>query len=55
MKPCWIINYLPNKFKWSLHNLIGHPMKEICYWFGYDAMGDWIHDYTLPGIEFIAD
>jgi hypothetical protein len=42
------------KLKWGLfrnerirvaaHNLIGHPLMEICYIIGARRLGNWIHD-----------
>ncbi len=33
---------------WPVHNLIGHPLMEICGWFGLFDIGVKIHDATLP-------
>ena len=40
---------------YTVHNLIGHPLCEICYWlarpFGKEKATKWseyIHDVTLP-------
>jgi hypothetical protein len=33
---------------WTIHNLIGHPLSEIIYWFfGEEASGRF-HDLTVP-------
>lgn len=37
-----------NRFKWTLHNLIGHPLMEILNLLGLTACGTWVHDATLP-------
>jgi len=33
---------------WTTHNLIGHPLMSIAYLIGLQAIGDRIHDATLP-------
>ena len=43
-----LIDKLPRKFKYTIHNCIGHPMSEICYLIGMDNLGVKIHDGTLP-------
>lgn len=37
-----------DRFKWAVHNLIGHPVMEILGWFGMYELGGWIHDATVP-------
>ena len=46
-----IINKLPNRFKWSIHNIIGHPLSEILFQFGFKNTSDLVHDITAPSIE----
>jgi len=43
-------------FKWTLHNLIAHPLSELVYLVGFgrdpaQRAGDWIHDVTIPDHE----
>jgi hypothetical protein len=43
-------------FKWSLHNLVAHPLSEIVYLIGFgtipaERLCNWIHDITVPGHE----
>lgn len=33
---------------WAVHNIIAHPIMEICGWFGLFALGVAIHNATLP-------
>ena len=40
-------------FRWSLHNLIAHPISEIIYLIGLgtktaERFSNWIHDATVP-------
>jgi hypothetical protein len=38
-------------FKWSLHNLVAHPLSELVYLVGFKRASDWIHDATVPEHE----
>jgi hypothetical protein len=33
---------------WAIHNLIGHPLMQLCSWLGYAKLGVEIHDATVP-------
>lgn len=46
-----IINLLPKKYKWTIHNLIAHPLMEICYQLGKESLSQKIHDCTVPDDE----
>lgn len=35
-------------FKWSLHNVVAHPISELLYLAGFKHISDWIHDVTVP-------
>jgi len=37
-----------NKFDYTIHNLIAHPLMEILHLLGFTEIGNKIHDYTLP-------
>ncbi len=42
---------LPERFQWTAHNLIAHPLSEILFQIG---LGDWsnrLHDWTFPEHE----
>lgn len=43
MKRTW-----EEKFGWMIHNLIAHPISEVLYWFGYEKLGNRLHDATVP-------
>ena len=36
------------RFKYSIHNIIAHPMSEILFQTGFEDAGNWVHDVTLP-------
>lgn len=35
-------------FRWSFHNIIGHPLSEFAYLLGLRRLSDWLHDKTIP-------
>lgn len=39
---------LPERFRWTAHNLLAHPLSEVLYQLGLRAASDWIHDWTIP-------
>lgn len=36
------------KHAWAVHNLIGHPLMQICAWLHLTKLGLRIHDATVP-------
>ena len=43
-----IINKLPERFQWTIHNMIAHPMMEVLYQLGFDRLSTKVHDCTMP-------
>lgn len=41
---------LPVRWRWTMHNLIGHPVSELSYQLGFVEFSDWIHDATIPNL-----
>ena len=35
-------------FRWSIHNLLAHPLSEIAWIFGFRKASDWLHDKSIP-------
>lgn len=38
---------------WAFHNLVAHPLSEVCYWLGWALppvarFGNWLHDWSIP-------
>ena len=42
---------LKGHFRWSVHNLIGHPLSELAYLVGMRRLSEWLHDRTIPEHE----
>ena len=39
---------LPERFQFTLHNVVAHPLQEILFQLGFRTLSDQIHDQTLP-------
>lgn len=39
---------LPERFKWTLHNVVAHPLSELAFQVGARRLSDWLHDATIP-------
>lgn len=54
---------LPRTLHWSIHNIVGHPVMEVCHILSFAAkinfgrggsireFGVWVHDVTIPEHE----
>ena len=36
------------RFSYSVHNIIGHPIAELFWVLGFENIGNYIHDITVP-------
>ena len=39
---------LPERFQWTAHNLLGHPLAEVLFQIGLVRLSGWAHDWTIP-------
>lgn len=44
----FIVNKMPRKFRWTIHNVIAHPLCELFHLLGAKDLSDHIHDSTIP-------
>ena len=42
---------LPERFQWTAHNLIAHPLSEVLFQVGLHKLSDKVHDITVPDHE----
>jgi len=42
---------LPERFRWTIHNLVAHPLSEIMFQIGLRRWSDAVHDLTVPEHE----
>jgi hypothetical protein len=35
-------------FRWSIHNLVAHPLSEVAWLVGLRKLSDWLHDKSTP-------
>jgi len=43
-----MINRLPKRFQYTIHNVIAHPLMELLYQLGLHGLSSKLHDCTLP-------
>ena len=43
-----LIRKLPKKYHYTIHNVVGHPLMEVCHILNKNKWADKIHDLTLP-------
>lgn len=43
-----LIDKLPRRFQFTIHNCFAHPLMEIFYQFGLSDLSTWIHEITCP-------
>lgn len=36
------------RFRWTLHNVVAHPLSEVLYLLGFERASNWVHDVTVP-------
>jgi len=46
-----ILDKLPKRFQWTLHNCIAHPLMEIAFQCGLKNLSTQIHEMTQPTDE----
>lgn len=46
-----MLSRLPDRLRWSLHNLVAHPLSEVLFQLGMREWSDKIHDLTVPEHE----
>jgi hypothetical protein len=46
-----LIDSLPQRFRWTPHNLIAHPLSEVLFQLGFEELGNKLHDITVPTHE----
>jgi len=39
---------LPQRFQWTFHNLVAHPVSEVLYQLGFEDAGNRFHDWSIP-------
>ena len=39
---------LPSRWRWTLHNLVAHPLSEVLFQVGAERAANAVHDATIP-------
>jgi hypothetical protein len=40
-----------SRFRWTLHNMVAHPLSEVLWQLGFVDWSRWVHDSTVPADE----
>ena len=43
-----LLALLPERFRWTLHNLVAHPLSEVLYQVGLRRWSEVVHDGSAP-------
>ncbi len=46
-----LLSRLPERFQWSVHNIVAHPLSELLFQVGLRQWSDAVHDLTIPEHE----
>jgi hypothetical protein len=46
-----LLGKLPERFRWSLHNIVAHPLSEVLWQLGLRKWSDKVHNLTVPEHE----
>lgn len=46
-----LLGKLPERWQWTLHNVVAHPLSELLYQVGLREWSDRLHDLTVPEHE----
>lgn len=46
-----LLGKLPERFRWTAHNLVAHPLSELLFQVGLRRWSDVVHDVTVPECE----
>ena len=47
----YIIDAMPLRFRWTIHNMLAHPVSELLFLLGMETAGNRVHDATIPTHE----
>ena len=47
----YLLIKLPERFQWTLHNVVAHPLSELLFQVGLRSWSDRLHDLTIPEHE----
>lgn len=45
-----LLGRLPPRWRWTLHNVVAHPLSELLHQIGPHALSQRIHDSTVPEV-----
>lgn len=49
-----LLGKLPTKYRWTLHNVVGHPLMGLLQLVGADELAEAAHFHTMPLEKTVA-
>lgn len=46
-----VLARLPERWRWTAHNLVAHPLSEVLFQVGLRRWSDLVHDATVPATD----
>jgi len=43
---------MKKKLWFFIHDILAHPICGLCWIFGIDTFGDWLHDITVNPVNY---
>lgn len=44
----YLLGRLPERWRWTVHNLVAHPVSEMLWQVGLTGLAERVHDCTVP-------
>ena len=43
-----LLAQLPDRFQWTVHNVLAHPISEVLFQVGFQELAEQVHDLSAP-------
>ena len=43
-----LLGKLPDRFQWTVHNVLAHPISEVLFQVGFQELSEQVHDLSAP-------
>ena len=43
-----LLAQLPDRFQWTVHNVLAHPISEVLFQVGFQELSEQVHDLSAP-------
>lgn len=49
----YLLGRLPERWRWTVHNLVAHPVSELLFQVGMLRWAEQVHDFTVPDTKAV--